>query len=322
MNYKNMLLKENAKALQYLHHAHGFDFEKPFFLGSFPGRFTYKMVADMIAANIGPEYVAALLIKPATRVGSFERLHHVTMHRGKFTVDCKPRFTAWTRFNIDFFFGVGHFEETRKQRTERVYIVAQKPEYIVIPKNEIPLESGTRYRIDAGSWRGGITKAGDGRGNTWISEIVLKATDGKRENVTFKPWGNFYPAERRSDDINDYIDKSGYILRFRRMDLKRRALALKAQHDAERLEKTDFSERKKKAAADVAAVKRHLIQMIETTENSVNAGKFERAARDFQWLMMDFEKMNTAAFRSVEAKNRYFDGMAERAEKILNGGGK
>lgn len=321
MNYKKMLLQENPKALQYLHHAHGFNFEKPFFLGSFSGRFTYKMVANMITANIGPEYTAALLVKPDKKGYAFTKLHHVTMNRSKFTLPDRSKCKMWN-FDIDEFFGVGDFERTRKTATERVYIVAQKPEYIVTPKNTIPIESNTRYRINAESWRGGITKSGDGRGNTWISEIVLKTTDGKRGNVTFKPWGSFYPNEKRSDDINDYIDKSGYIVRFRRMDLKRRALALKAQHNAERLESTDFSERKKKAVADIAAVKRYLIGLIENAETYDAAAAIDRAAGDFRYLMMDFDRMETATFASVESKNRYFDSMAERAEKILKGDNK
>ena len=318
MNYKTMLLQENRKALQYLHHAHGFDFEKPVFLGSIPGRFTYKMVSDMIAANIGPEYVAAILVKPNKNY-SFNRLHHVTMNRSKFTLPDRSKCKMWN-FNIDEFFSVGDFEKTRKTATERVYIVAQKPEYLVTPKNNIPIESDTRYRIDAESWRGGITRTGDGRGNSWISEIVLKTTDGKRGNVTFKPWNSFYPAERRSDDINSYIDKSGYILRFRHMEQHARAVDLKRKHNAERLEKTDFSKREKKAAADIAAVKRYLIGLIENAETYDEAAEISRAARQFSYLMMDFERMETAKFASVESKNRYFDSMTERTETILNGG--
>jgi hypothetical protein len=46
--YKTMLLNENKNALKFLHHAHGFNFEKDLFIGSFSGRFTFKMVNDYI----------------------------------------------------------------------------------------------------------------------------------------------------------------------------------------------------------------------------------------------------------------------------------
>lgn len=319
MNYKKMLLKENPKAFQYLHHAHGFNFEKPFFLGSFPGRFTYKMVNDMINANIGDNFTAALLVKPDKKGYSFTRLHHVTMQHGKFNIESRRDLYPWSA-DIDHFFSVGDFERTRKTATERVYIIAQNPDFLVTPKNNIQLESNTRYRIAVNDWRNGVTKASDGRGGTFISEIVLQPTDGKRGKATFKPWNSFYPSEKKSNDINDYIDKSGYILRFRRMDLKGRAIALKAQHDAERLEKTDFSERENKARADIAAVKRYLIDLIENAETYENGRHVSSAATQFGYLLHDFENLQNWTFRNVESKNNHFNKMENRVNEILNGG--
>lgn len=314
MNYKKMLLKENPKALQYLHHAHGFDFEKPFFLGSIPGRFTYKMITDMITANIGADYVAALLVKPSKRY-TFSGLHPVTMSNGKFQIECRRDIRYWN-YDMDYFFSVGNFEDTRKKETERVYIIAQIPDHIVQPKNQIQLASGIRYKITAN----GIRKRGDGRGNRWIESITLQPTDGSRKTATFEPWNRFYASERRSDDISDYIDKSGYILRFRRLELKRRAIVLKAQHDAERLEKHDFSERMNKARADVAAVKRYLIGLIENAEIEANAAALRKHMWDFDTLISDLSRLENDNFSSVEAKNRRFDEHAQRAAKILNGG--
>lgn len=316
MNTKKMLLQENPKALQYLHHAHGFDFEKPFFLKSIPGRFTYKMVTDMITANIGPEHVAAILVKP-NKSYTFERLHHVTMKGGKFHIENRRDIKRWD-YDIDYFISVGDFEKTRKQATERVYIVAQNPDFLVDPKNTFPIVSNIRYAIA----ENGIRKTGDGRGNSYVSEITLRPTTGSREKGTFSPWHSFYPSEKRSDDINDYIDKSGYILRFHRMDLKRRAIALKAQHDAERLEKTDFSEKEKKAAADIATVKRCLIELIENAETYKNGQRISSAATQFAYLLHDFENLHDWTFRNVESKNKHFDKMKNRVNEILNGGTK
>lgn len=320
MNYKKMLLTENPKALQYLHRAHGFDFEKPFFLGSIPGRFTYKMIADMIAANLGREYVAAVLVKP-NRGNSFNRLHHASMDGHKFQMECR-RGAAFHECNMDYFHTATYFEDIRKNYTERVYIIAQNPGYIVSPKNEIQIEANTRYRINTEAWRGGITRAGDGRGNHWISEITLLTTDGKRRGTTFQPWGSFYPSERRSDDINDYIDKSGYILRFRKMELHQRARALRTQHNAERLEKHDFSERMNKARADVATVKRYMIGLVENAEIEDNAAALRQCMWDFDSLISGLHRLENGKFSSVEAKNRSFDEHAQRAAKILNGGAK
>lgn len=315
MNIRNHLLTENRGALQYLHHAQGFDFEKPHYLGILTGRFTYKTVTDRIRAEIGDDFVAALLVKPS-RAHCFNRLHHVTLSGGKFKIECRRDISLY-RFNVDYFHGVGDFEEVRKNRTETAYIIAQKPEYLLNPKNRIQLDGNTRYRIDTSTWRGGVTHCGDGRGNSYVSEIVLRPTDGSRENTTYQPWGHYNPQEKRSDNIRDYIDKSGYIVRFRRQDLRRRAKALRIQHDAERLEKADFSAREEKARADVAAVKRHLIHLIEAAETREDASEIREKVYGFYNLMWDMEGLKTRTFGSPEGKNGYFDGMAERAAKIL-----
>lgn len=316
MNTRKMLIQENAKALQYLHLAHGFDFEKPHYLGILTGRFTYKMVTDLIRGQIGEDFTAAILVKIANRRYN-ERLHHAEIRGGKFQIDeRRERVSAYTH-DIDCFFGVGDFEETRKKKTELVYIIAQKTEYIRIPKAPVQLDGNTRYRIDTNAWRGGVTHCYDGRDNSYVSEIILRPTDGSREKVTFEPWQRYWPQEKRSDDIRDYIDKSGYIVRFRRLDLRDRAKALRIQHDAERLEKTDFSAREEKARADLAAVKRHLIHLIEAAETKEDGAEIRAKAYSFYYLLWNMEALKTRTFYSPEGKNGYFDGMENRAAEIL-----
>ena len=315
MVIRKFLLNENRGALQYLHRAQGFDFEKPHYIGIVSGRFTYKTVTDLIRANIGDDFTAALLIKPS-RVYCLNRLHHVTLHGGKFNIECRRDLSLY-RFDMDYFHGVGDFENVRKNRTDVAYIIAQKPEYLRTPKNTIPLDGDTRYKIAADEWQGGITRTGDGRGNHWISGISLRPATGSREKVTFQPWARFDPQEKRSNDIGDYIDKSGYVVRFRREDLRRRAKVLRAQKNVERLKLADFSAREEKARADVAAVKRHLIRLIEAAETREDASEIREKVYGFYNLLWDMDGLKSRTFGSPEGKNGYFDGMAERAAKIL-----
>lgn len=310
-NYKNMLLQENPKALQFLHHAHGFDFEKPVFIGGFPGRFTYKMVTDMIAANIGPDYIGAILVKPM-KTRCFEKLHHVAIGPYKFNIENRKA-CKWYRYNIDYFFGVGDFEETRKHKTERVYIIAQHPDHIVQPKNNIPIVSDIRYKMIS------FCTAYDGRRNHYISRITLQQPDGGREKVDFEPWATFYGNEKRSDKITDYIDKSGYILRFHRMDLHGRAIALKKQHEKEALEKTDFTERKNDLMQKIAAVKKYLVSAIENAETYAAGAEIDNAAGQFRWLLRDLETLHKNNFSSIASKTKHIENMESRIHNILNG---
>lgn len=311
-NYKTMLLEENPKALQFLHHAHGFDFEKPVFIGGFPGRFTHKMVTDMIKANIGPDYIAAILVKPSN-AHYWKKLHHVAVGPYKFNIE-NSKVAKWYNYNIDYFFGVGDFEETRKHKTERVYIIAQHPDYAVQPKNNIPIVSGIRYKMVD------FRTAYDGRRNHYVNEITLQQPDGGRETVKFEPWHTFYGNEKRSDNINDYIDKSGYILRFRRMDLHGAAIALKKQHEKEALEKADFTERENDLLQKIAAVKKHLVSAIENAETYAAGAKIDRAAGQFRWLLHELETLHENKFTSIASKTRHIESMENRIDKILNGG--
>lgn len=310
--HKTLLLKENKNALQYLHKAHGFDFEKDIFIGSIAGRFTLKTVCDYIAENIGGGFVATLLIKP-DETNRFNRLHHVTIKNGRFEIE-KYKGISFYKYDIDHFFAAKDFEEVRKHKTERVFVIAQKNEFILTPKIEIKIESETRYKIED------VRKCGDGRGNSWINEIKLTPTTGTDESAVFKPYNTFYSQEKRSLNINDFIDKSGFILRFRRMELKRRALALKTERDAETLKNTDFSKEIKNIENKIVLVKRFFSEKIESTQTADDARALDEISRKFRYLFIDLKHLNESNFRNVESKTNHIKNIEKQIDEILNGG--
>lgn len=312
MNTKKMLLKENPKALQFLYNAHGFDFEKPFFIGSIPGRFTYKMVNDYIKANIGDDFVSVILVKPK---GYYyhERLHYATMNAGKFSINAdRARVRTWA-FNVDTFVTVSDFEETRKSRTECVYIIAQKPEYMVTPKAEKPFTPDERYKIIDS-----VGRCSDGHGKVWINEIKLRRNDGSRNVTAYKPWNSFYPGENHSNVLEDYVDKSGYIVRMRRMELTGRAKKLKAQHDAEELARTDFSKRRNNVAAGIAAVKKFLADAIMAANTKEDLDIVEKKVSALRWIIFDADRAQNGTFANVTRKNRHYDDLERRIKEIID----
>lgn len=312
-NYKKELLKENKNALKFLHHAHGFNFEKDIFIGTLPGRFTFKMVSDYINANLKGAFVAAVLIKPNEK-SCFNRLHYAAIKSGRFEISRDNAIGFFYKYNIDYFFSVKDFEETRKQKTEQIFIIAQKKEFLSMPKNKIKIESNTRYKISD------VRKCGDGRGNSWISEIKLTPATGTKENNIFKPYNTFYGNEKRSVNINDHIDKSGFILRFKRLELKHRALELKAARDAERLKNADFSEQIKSIEKSVTAVKQFFIKKIENVRTADDAREIDSLSTKFRYLFIDIKHLNESNFKSVESKTNHIKSIEKQIEKILTGG--
>ena len=312
-NHKTLLLKENKNALQFLHRAHGFNFEKEIFIGSLPGRFTFKMVNDYINANLNGAFVAAVLIKPNER-SHFNRLHYAAIKNGRFEIDRDNAIGFFYKYNIDYFFSVKDFEETRKQKTEKIFIIAQNKDFLLTPKNEIKIESNTRYNISD------VRKCGDGRGNSWISEMKLTPTTGTKESTTFKPYNTFYGNEKRNANITDHIDKSGFILRFKRLELKRRALELKAARDAEQLKNTDFSKQIKSIETRIAAAKQLFIKKIENMQTADDAREIDSISRNFRSIYIDLNILNSDYFKNVESKTNHIKSIEKQIEKILTGG--
>lgn len=318
---KKMLLQENPKALQFLHHAHGFDFEKPFFIGSIPGRFTYKMLSDMVTGSIGPDHMAAVLVKP-TKEYHFEKLHHAKMNGYKFDVENNKR-VSWYKFNIDYFFGVGDFEETRKHKTERVYIVAQNKQYLIKPKNTIDIVPGERYKLATTKYnnRGYSVSFDPGKNISYITEIDLQPTNGSRETTRFKPYDCFYPSENRSDNITDYIDKSGYIVRFWRLDLQRRAIGLKAEKEKTALNTRDFTKEHNEIIKMITAAREHVVKLINQAHDWKTGQIADTATGHFKYILSDWERWQNNNFSSVTHKLNCYKSIEKRYNTIAFAGG-
>lgn len=307
-----MLLNENKNALKFLHHAHGFNFEKDFFIGSIPGRFTFKMANDYINANLNGAFVAAVLVKTNEK-SCFNNLHYATMKNGRFEIDRGNAIKFFYKHCVDYFFSIKDFEETRKNKTERVYIIAQKKEFLLTPKNETKIESNTRYKTSD------VRKCGDGRGNSWINEIKLTPATGTKENAVFKPYNTFYGNEKRSANTNDIIDKSGFILHFQRLELKRRALELRKLRDAETLKNTDFSKQIKNIEKRINAVKAFFIKSIEGAQTERDAHEIDLISNKFRYLFIYLKQLDENYFMNVESKTKHIEKIEKQIDEILKG---
>ena len=262
----NALLKENRKALQFLHAAYGMDFESPYFIKRLEGRFTYNSVTKAIGEKLDGKYKAVVLIKPFDTYRN-ERLHVIDVKLGKFERPERKAVKMW-RFDIDEFFTVGDFEETRKNRTKYAYIIAQSNEHLKMP-NCKPWDYSARYKIKNDALRGGVEMSSDGRGGKWVSKITLLSPTGEREPLVYEPFNHFYFEERAElgDNIENYIDKSGYLIREKRHDLKTRVKALKAQRDLNALKAADFTEEETRIFTKLEEVKKQLAAAVLAAED-------------------------------------------------------
>lgn len=236
------LLSENRKALQFLNHAKGFDFEKPYNIVHKVGRFT----ARTVAACVPNGHAAAILLKPTeNRRRSYAGLYYIELGgAGTFYPLRKDGVTYWDYPGIDYMFSKGDFEDIRKNETECIYIITQAPEHLQPSKAE-KLDLTQRLTLSD------VRKWGDGRGNSYIGSVYLKSRNRNMKPVEYKTDGK--PAT-----VADVIDKSGYMVCTRRADLKRRAYLLRADRARAAAAAADFSAEAAAIAQEMEEAKKAL----------------------------------------------------------------
>lgn len=283
MNAKQLLLTENRKALQAMHQAKGFDFEKDFILWTFPGKFTFNQIKKGLESQLAGKYTAVILVKP-NKKHTFNKLYYAELGATRFLLS-DHRTSSLYKYGIDHPWGVGYFEEIRKEKTERVFVIAQKTEYLTTPAEKEHLLGETRYKIA----KNGIHKSGDGRGNSWINRVELLSPTGRKDCITHEIPRYPYSITPKTDNILEYFDKSGYYVPYYREELSWRLGILKAERAAAELAAYDFTKEENNLKEQLNQAKRLLIAKIETAETE----------KDFRYIET-FSRVLARLFRDVD----------------------
>lgn len=307
------LLRENPKALQFLHEAKQFDFEKDFVILKIENNFTFNSVTKEIQKHISSDYVAAILLKATPAKHGNKDLYFTDMDCFKFHPSRENNSLPYWDCDIDSFFSVGDFEETRKKKTDHIFVIAQKIEFLTT-KKEKTVDYSQRFIFES------MRRAGDGRGNTYISELHLIKTDGSNEKITFKPCMQYTPLSDRETTKENIIDKSGYILTLHRNDLKQRAKALKTEREKNKFLESDFSKENAALYEKIESVKKIISEKVLQVKSYDDAVNLDKAVGTFRWMMIDFEnhnkKMENKSFSSIQAVENSFIRFENTINKI------
>ena len=137
------------------------------------------------------------------------------------------------KHDINYFWGVGDFEEHRKKHTIQYFVIAQEQEYtkLLAPTNE-QIDPTQRYKNI--EYQTTYTR---NMTNKYISSFKATKTDGSNKVIKFNP-------AFRLGEYNPYIffDKSGYYKRYYTEKHKAEAKALKAKRDKEKANTTNFEQ--------------------------------------------------------------------------------
>lgn len=252
------MLNHNRKALRGLHVIAGYDFEKPFSVRRFECPVTVARILKETgsAGSIRDLCVSLLIHNPNSEWGVYRDLHCVMVDRfGK--AELSVNHVAWVDFRIDYFSSKSAFEEMRKNPDCVIYAIIQKKEFLhkYTPK---AYDLGDRFRLVPGK----ETRWTDGKGFHGVSAITVRRMDANGQDVEIRR-PKIYLGGRVSDEgnpasVSAFIDKSGYLLPWRRDEMKRRALALRKEKEKSAYLQTDNSGKIEEIAARIEKLKKAL----------------------------------------------------------------
>lgn len=306
------LLKENKHAMQFLHHAKGFDFTAPYFIARQNGSFTWNKINKTIAETLGDNYTAALLVKGTPERCCHRDLYYFdVLHGGKFDALHKKELPAW-EYNIDSCFGIGDSEELRKKHTAHYYIIAQRVDLLRWPEKK-PVDLSQRFKPLIDAWSPG--RCGDGRGNTYISRLKLKPTIGSGKPFEYKHERD----HEQTDDLNSIIDKSGYLVCRTRHDLKRRALQRRYEKQRAAAQVWDCSDKEKEIRIRIDTLKTAISRRVLSAVAHEEFEAVRKAAECLRWAVFYFtryqERRKNNEYSSIDSIRSSF----ENIDKYLNG---
>lgn len=317
MNNTLELLKENPRALQFLHALEGYDFTKTYVIIKGYGRFTHKTVMDAVHSRINADFVATLLIKPDSYIN--ESLHYAVVLPTK--LDAAKRDIKSYQYNIDYFFGVGDFEDTRKHKTKYYYIIAQKLENLAnipTPKTIDKTERVKPYFNKVNYYYSPHHKS------SFISSIPVMLLDGSAYKTEIHPNGHYtlYSQYKNPEDI---IDKSGYFVKDIRENLKRRAAALRIERERAAVMQANFITDENQINTKIKNAKNAIweaLQNAETDDDVRTVSKFidilESATRAYNRYKNDKNNSKLNSISDTRSRFEYIESKLDCIVKWVN----
>lgn len=297
---KKALLRENKYALRGLHDVFGFDFEKPHDIIFLRGTFTVGKVKK-IAASAGYADKSEIVLLLKAEKGYWTDELHVAKLIGD---SVKIGFNApWYHGKslktsdraFDTFYAKKSFEELRKNENVVVYIVCQKRDFLRLKEKEY-IDREDRYTFDC-RWTGHYN--------------ITSCTTNKVYELSLDSY--------RKERIEDVFDRSGYFVKYKRDDLKRRAAKLRAEREKAAYAETDNSEKISTLLALIGKRQAELVNRLSAATTSEALRAVEKSISyfsGFAGIVADFEtfqrKTINKEYPSITASENAYNRLLER----------
>lgn len=306
--------KETRKLMPSLHEACGFDFCKPYAVKEFDGRFTENKIKRMMAETllegeaVTPTTHRIIILTKGGGAFTFANVWYlVEIRYNKANIDLRSNYSY--RESFDYFYVKSRFNDFRKSDDCHTIVVAQHHKYCKIPEKK-PLDMAER--MDVAKFGYCYSYRSNKR---YISSIEVKDPHTRKTVCS-------YVHGIETDNADEIIDKSGYLLYTRRADLKRRAIKRKEEAAKAIADRTDFSEHVTTLTNLVAYKKGILLERFKNCNSSADYRDFDR---DFSYFdgfitaLEDYERyckcVNEKGFKSVESESNFYNSLMAKFTK-------
>lgn len=299
------LLNRNPKMLKALHDLYDFDFMEEYQIIKINGRFTLNSLKKSLGITDLTGLNTAVII---TNVKYNERYNYIVKAiESGFCIDYERRFYGY-EYHVDHFFSKGSFEDTRKEENIIVYVICQKKELAKKASEKKP-DLNERFIFKY------VTRWGDGKGRHGISQIDL--IDKQHNNRKFT-----YETSRpeSSENVNYYIDKSGYLVEEQKNELKRKAARLRTEREKAAADAVNFDNEIKTINNKILEIKSKLAVHLMDALNYDEICNTDKILNALRWLYLSVdrfkERNEKKQFSSILDANSRLNNINLELEKI------
>lgn len=299
------MLSRNGSIFKALHNGAGFDFEKDFAILKFNGKFTLNSLKKLSGVSDFSDYNAIILSCGMKYQSDYDFLYAMVYNSGfGLSIPNKVYFNGFSHF-----WGVGDFEKKRKEEEKTNYFIFQEKAFST-PYKEEEIDFSQRYNL---FWSCGLS---DGKGRHGISQYdIISRVTGSKFNI--KTRNGF-----SSTDIHYFIDKSGYIVEPKKIDLVRQAKALHTQRLAEEVKTVDFSKEVAMLENKLSLIREKIALESNNITNYESAAHVAKILSDLRFDIMDFDRLKNHIskndFSSIESAKNLINKVGSQFDNILS----
>ena len=321
------LYRFNKKSLKALNETFHIDYNKPMQAVLINGNTTIKQILKKIEFT-NNTLIIVLTLDPENRyrndeyrAATIDSLEHVEIGDGRYS-----HYHFDWKSGIDCYYGKSDFREQIKSKTSHTIVIAQERTHLAMPKElkskkyDMDIDRYERFKI---SNEDHAIKTYSYQCDPYIDEVKLIETTNNGRKFTY----NTYQYQNfKTNDISNIIDKSGYIVELKRLDLLRGAKELKAERAKNAFMVADFSKQLEDLRIRITAKK---LELIELLKNATTADQFKAISdsldtwnNGYAQIVESFDRMQAGikdkTYRSIDDFNDHYN----RINQMLLANGK